>query len=46
MRRIRTESKETLKCPHCGSGGEMTNKYVYRCDENVKCGRYFIRRGE
>ena len=46
MRRIRTEPSKIFRCPHCGSEGQMTNKYIYRCDENVECGRYFIRRGE
>jgi len=28
-------------CPHCGSGGEPTNKYLLRCVNYSECGRYF-----
>ena len=31
----------TPKCPHCGSTGTPTNKYLLRCDNVSECGRYF-----
>jgi NADH pyrophosphatase NudC (nudix superfamily) len=27
-------------CPHCGTRGEPSNKYLYRCQQ-YECGRYF-----
>jgi hypothetical protein len=35
-------SQDTVPyCPHCGAIGEESNKYLYRCTEVFKCGRYF-----
>lgn len=34
-------TKEALKCPHCGSSGQSTNKYLLRCVNYVECGRYY-----
>lgn len=34
-----TEKKPV--CPHCGSKGEQSNKYLQRCTNYAECGRYF-----
>ena len=35
------EADMTPTCPHCGSTGTQSNKYLLRCDNTTECGRYF-----
>lgn len=32
--------EEDWYCPHCGTIGDPSNRYLYRCS-NPECGRYW-----